>query len=443
MEYVIKFSEDLWSTLVGSLWARHDVETAAAILVKSIVANGATTLVVREVHALDEPSYRARRRDFLELSPSWINDRCREGRARGLGVLTVHTHLHEGRPAFSWADDQGDARLLPAMQARVGPAATGSIVVSRDDATSRVLADGVLAPARLTVAGRRFHVFPRHVASVSEDHARQALALGARGQAALADLRVGIVGLGGTGSIVHMLLRHLGVKVILAMEHDLLESSNKSRVVGSRSTDPAGAITKIALAERVTREIQGDEARLTVFESALVDEGGAHELASCDLVFSCVDRLLPRALLNSLAYEAALPIIDMGSAFRVDDAGNVVSQGGKVAIVGPGHPCLWCWGDLDSDRLRAEALSAAERQSLAAEGYVEGAPTPQPAVIAFNAQLAAAAVTEAMRLVTGFTGSADPPDRLNFDFSKGTVTRARAQRRAACPFCAREDASMA
>lgn len=154
------------------------------------------------------------------------------------------------------------------------------------------------------------------------------------------------------------------------------------------------------------RDIQGDEAdHPAALVNSLADEGEALGLASCDLVFSCVDRLLPRALLNTLAYAADVPVIDMGSAFRVDDKGRVMSQGGKVAIIGPGRPCLWCWGDLDPDRIRAETLPEDERRELAAEGYIEGAAAPQPAVIAFNAELAAAAVIEAMRLVTGFAGN--------------------------------------
>jgi hypothetical protein len=435
MEFAVKFSERLWARLVHSLWSRDDVETAAAVIVKPVAANEATALVVQDVHPVDESAYLVRRPDFIELSPTWINERCRDARARGLGVLMVHTHLHGGRPDFSWADDKGDARLMPAMSARVAPAPVGSIVVSRDDARARVLANDRLVPARLTVAGSRLQTFPTPNAPGTEAHARQALALGAHGQAALADLRVGIVGLGGTGSVVHLLLRHLGVKSVLTVEHDVLENTNKSRVVGSRSRDPEVATTKTAIALRLARDIQGDDARLSAVEAALIDEPGAHALAACDIVFSCVDRLLPRALLNSLAYEAAVLVVDMGSAFRVDDSGRLVSQGGKVAIVGPGRPCLWCWGDLDSARLRAESLAPADRESLAAEGYVEGAATPQPAVITFNTQIAAVAVTEALRLVTAFAGSEDPPNRFNFDFVRGTTTRARAQRRLTCPFC--------
>lgn len=435
MKYFIKCTEALWLDLQRALWAQPDVETAAALFVKKIATHDGVALVVKGMRFLEDVEYRDRRRDFLELSPSWINGCCRQARSKGLGVLTVHTHLHSGPPAFSWADDQGDARLLPAMQARVAEGAVGSIVISRDDAVARAFEDGHVVPARVTVVGARVATFPKATTRVSEDHARQVLALGPDGQAALGDLRVGIVGLGGTGSIVHMLLRHLGVRRVRAMEPDVLETSNRPRIVGTRVGDETGATTKVAIAQRLARDIQGAEADLQALAQPLTDEAGALKLASCDLVFSCVDRLLPRALLNTLAYTANVPIVDMGSAFRVDATGRIVSQGGKVAIVGPGRTCLWCWGDLDPDRIRAETLPPGERRNLAAEGYIEGADAPQPAVIAFNAEIAAVAVVEAMRMVTGFAGTEAPPERLNFDFARGTVVRVRGRSRPGCAFC--------
>ena len=381
MKYFIKCSEAIWLDLQRSLWDRPDVETAGALFVKTINMGDAVVLVIKGMRRLADADYRERRSNFLELSPSWINGCCREARALGLGVLTIHTHLHSGPPAFSWADDQGDSRLLPAMQARVPEAAVGSIVVSTDDAVARVLDVGDFAAARLTIVGTRVATFPKVRTPAAEAHARQVLALGTDGQAALADLRVGIVGFGGTGSVVHMLLRHLGVKWIQAVEPDVFERSNLSRIVGAHLSDPAGSISKIAIAHRLARDIQGDHTELPAFAHALIDEATALQLSSCDLIFSCVDRLLPRALLNTLAYTANIPVIDMGSAFRVDDTGRIVSQGGKVAIVGPGRTCLWCWGDLDANRIRAETLPPEERSELAARGYVEGADVPQPDVV--------------------------------------------------------------
>jgi hypothetical protein len=54
---------------------------------------------------------------------------------------------------------------------------------------------------------------------------------------------------------------------------------------------------------------------------------------------SCVDRQTPRAMLNRLAYRHLVPVIDLGTAFRVDATGSIVGDAGRVVVIGPGRPC--------------------------------------------------------------------------------------------------------
>jgi len=147
------------------------------------------------------------------------------------------------------------------------------------------------------------------------------------------------------------------------------------------------------------------------------------EIEGCDLVLSCVDRHLPRAVLNRLSYERAIPVIDMGSAFRVDAGGRITAGSGRVVVVGPGRRCLACWGHIDPNRIRIESLSDKDRAREVEDGYIDGAEVAQPSVVAFNTAVAGAAVVELMRLVTAFAGADSPPMRLSFDFETGTVRR--------------------
>src|SRR4029079_18223295 len=79
-------------------------------------------------------------------------------------------------------------------------------------------------------------------------------------------------------------------------------------------------------------------------------------LASCDLIMSCVDRQTPRAILNRVAYRSLVPVIDLGTVFRVDARGTIIGDAGRVVFVGPGRPCHACWGHLDPHALRIESL---------------------------------------------------------------------------------------
>jgi molybdopterin/thiamine biosynthesis adenylyltransferase len=299
------------------------------------------------------------------------------------------------------------------------------------------LVDGVLADAEVRTVGR---TITTRTARSGEEHgddrfARQVLALGADGQRALRALRVGVVGLGGVGSVVCVQLAHLGVGEIIAVDGDRVEASNMSRILGVHSGDN-GKTHKAEVARRYVEQT-GLPVTFCAVERYLQCRDGARGLAGCDVILSCVDRHMPRALLNRLAYEAQVPVIDIGSGFRVDLSGRIVGAAGRVVIVGPGRPCLACWGHIDPDAVRVEALSIDDRAALAAEGYVAGAEIPQPSVMPFNTMVAGAAVIEFLRLVTGFAGADEPPQRLAFQFTEGTVRRNGLADASECQICGR------
>ena len=437
MEYTIRFAAEQWARLKSALWEREDVESAA-ILLATVSSNGAAgTVAVQDVLPVPDHAYRVRKSDFIEIDPVWMNAQCREARRDRRAVLTIHTHLTDGAAWFSWADDSGDSRLMPALTAQIPDTPHGSLNLTRAGAVARVLQGGELHPARIAISGERLEVLtpsrsPSDAAAPA--HARQELALGRGGQARLRRVRVGVVGLGGTGSVMAALLARLGVDSITLVDDDTLEDSNLSRVLGSGIRDVAEGTSKVEIAEREARRVSSTTV-IATHPQALASEADLGCVVGCDLIFSCVDRLAPRALLNRHAYGARVPVIDMGSAFRVDEAGVLVSQGGKVVIIGPGRPCLWCWGDLDAERIRIETLSREQRDAEEAAGYIQGANAPQPSVVTFNASLASAAASMFVQLVTSYAG-ASTPDRLNFNFATGAVTRATARRRDGCRFCA-------
>jgi molybdopterin/thiamine biosynthesis adenylyltransferase len=284
----------------------------------------------------------------------------------------------------------------------------------------------------VTIVGRRLKRLARPADATEPWFHRQRLALGAAGQAELRRLRIAVVGLGGIGSVVAMQLCHLGVGELVLVDGDLLEASNVSRVLAARVSD-VGRMPKVELAARYVGE-SGLPVRVHTIGEHL-GERNLDLLASADVIISCVDRHRPRALLNRLAYRAMVPLIDTGTAFRVDTSGRMTGDAGRVVVVGPGKPCLACWGHISPDALRLEALKPEEREALADEGYVSGADVPEPSVIAFNAAVASHAVIELMRMVTGFAGAEEPPERLAFSFRDGTVRRNRLGERRPCSVC--------
>jgi len=426
---VIRIEESEWARCVAALTRRQDVESAAVWLAEGIPGD---VLVVRHLHVFEDEDYLVREVDQIALNPVSLNRAIRRGREAGWSVITVHTHPQSSVPWFSQADDHGDARLMPALHHQMdGP--HGSVVIAADSGVplARVFPapDSPPVHASIVVVGDRIRRYPGESGEAPADERfnRQELGLGAIGQSCLRRSHVAVVGLGGTGSVVACQLGHLGVGRLTLMDGDRLEASNLSRVVGARRSDVG--VPKVDVAARYLAE-SGLPASVDVLLQNLSPEN-AHRLAGCDLVVSCVDRETPRAILNRAAYAWALPVVDIGTAFRAGsvDGGRAA---GRLVVVGPGRPCLACWGHLDPDALRWEALSETERDECREDGYVTGARVPEPSVISFNSQVASAAVTEVLRAIAGF-GNAGP-HRLAFDFDSGVVRRNTVRRRP-CAIC--------
>ena len=75
---------------------------------------------------------------------------------------------------------------------------------------------------------------------------RQVRAFGADGQLKLQRLRVAIVGLGGTGSLIAQQLVHLGVRDFILVDPDVIESTNLNRVANAFQDDIGQPKVKIA-----------------------------------------------------------------------------------------------------------------------------------------------------------------------------------------------------
>ena len=433
---ILRILESQWTPFANKLCARRDVESAGVILAERL--QGDQVLLARHLLPVPDDGYMIRRIDQLRIDPLSLNRLIRPARDGGMSVFTVHTHPRSNRPWFSMADDAGDSRLMPSLFDQMsGP--HGSIVIACDtcEPGARLWRErGIPVDIVLRVVGKTIQTHTKADRTPGESwFDRQVLALGESGQRVLRRLHVAIVGLGGTGSVVFAQLVHLGVGRITIIDDDRVEHPNISRIIGATAPD-AGVTTKVDVAARYAENL-GLGTHVEVMRGRLGGNVSVEDIEGCDVLLSCVDRHLPRALLNRLAYARAIPLIDMGSAFRIDLSGRITGGAGRVVIVGPDRRCLACWGHIDPDRVRIESLPPGERTSQAAEGYVDGVDIPQPSVVAFNTAIAGAAVVELVRLVTRYGGADDPPMRLSFNFLEGTVRRNVLPAEGSCGICLR------
>lgn len=344
VEMKLRVMESKWRVFIDGLRSRSDVETAGVILAERL--KGGKVLLVRDLIDIPEDGYLIRKGDQIRLDPVMLNRITRPARDGSLSVITVHTHPGTTHPWFSEADNAGDRRLMPSLLNQMaGP--HGSMVIAGETgrAIGRVWTDeGGPLPLELRLVGKLLKSTASDEIQTGDGSwfSRQGLALGEAGQEVLRNLHAGAVGLGGTGSVAFCQLAHLGVKRITVVDGDLVEPTNVSRILGATVHD-AGRTWKVDVAVRYAEQL-GRETDVVSLRSHVGNEVTVENLEGCDVVLSCVDKHLPRALLNRLSYKKAIPVIDMGTAFRIDGDRRITHGAGRVVTVGPDRPC-WLAGD--------------------------------------------------------------------------------------------------
>jgi molybdopterin/thiamine biosynthesis adenylyltransferase len=139
--------------------------------------------------------------------------------------------------------------------------------------------------------------FDRPTMDIQPIFDRSVRAFGGAVQQALGELRVGIVGCGGTGSVVAEQLVRLGVRWFTLFDPDHLSLSNVTRVYGSTPTD-VGKLKVDILAAHLMR-IASDTRCHAV--SSITTQTSAQRLCACDVVFGCTDDNAGRLVLSRLS----------------------------------------------------------------------------------------------------------------------------------------------
>jgi hypothetical protein len=163
----------------------------------------------------------------------------------------------------------------------------------------------------------------------------------------------------------------------------------------------------------------------------VVKTNAAKSLLDREVIFCCTDEHWGRSVVNQVAYQYLIPIIDMG--VRIDAKDNKIRGAfGSVHVLRPDKPCLWCYEFLSADRIRAESLPKHERKSLLREGYVQDIDSAAPSVISLTTTLSGHAVSAFLQLITDFMGPAGDISRLNYFIMEGTVGRGSSDMKENC-----------
>jgi molybdopterin/thiamine biosynthesis adenylyltransferase/proteasome lid subunit RPN8/RPN11 len=413
-----------------------NLETAALALARPVRTADGVRLLIFDMEVAPDEAYIKRQPDFIELAPEFLARIWKRARNDNASVVLMHTHPFFGPVAPSSTDLASEQRILPALFGRVPDGPHGRVIVGKSGVHAAVFwtADRE-DEVRLLEVGSRVRVLsPSTRGAVDVDMVgrfeRQVRALGVEGQAELSALRVGIVGLGGIGSVVAQQLAFLGLRDFILIDPDRLDTTNLNRVVGAGHPD-IGALKTDVAARMLTSMSEGVSA-LNIADSVLT-HNVVRKLLDVDLFFCCTDSQGSRAVLNQFAYQYLVPCIDVG--VRIDVAPDISPRvTGRVQMLSPGLPCLLCSDVLDPDAVRRDLMSPDERAS---DPYIVGATVRQPAVISINSTVASLGVTMLLGIVT------DLDIRTRYQIARleeGVVRSVAATPRPHCIVCSRNGA---
>lgn len=411
---------------------KREQETCAAGLVfRSGTRVGDPAFTVRGLREVPKEAYLERTGSAASLHPKFCTELANQARVARAGVFIAHTHVgNKPLEGFSSIDDKGEVPLAKYFDDHLGAGMNFSAVFTAENLHARSL--GVGAVHEVVLVGRNLVTCFVPNGRALQTHDRQVRAFGQAGQDTLSKLRIGLVGLGGTGSVVAQQLAHLGVCSFLFIDPDVVEVTNLNRLVGA-TLDDVGQ-PKVGVACKQVTAIN-PVAKCVRLQGDVVDDNVAKALLDVDFIFCCTDSMASRAVLNQLAYQYLIPCIDMGVGIGAEED-RIKYISGRVQMLSAGLPCLVCTDKLDAEQVRREMLTEDQRK---ADPYIQGAIVAQPAVISFNSAMSSAAVTMFLAAVTGIPSAAR---MLTYDGMLGTLRAAVMEPRPHCVACS-EDGALA
>jgi len=390
------FPSDTLPELAGNFRAESK-ESFALILARAArVSKDNWRLLVESVHVPTADEYESRTETFVRPSASFRLIHEKRARVEGLSLIYCHSHPRaRGIPVFSPTDDDTERELASYAQNRVKGVPHLSLLIGADGINAREL--GTHTPAEVFSVGRSVvRFFAQDEDGISVEHDRQVRAFGEKGQRAMQGLRIGIVGLGGTGSLIAQALAHLGVRRYVLIDPDTIDTTSLNRVVGATKKDVGRP--KVAVAKRSIKRLVAD-AEIAAIRGDILQRSTGKRLLDVDFIFCCTDSHGSRHFLNQLAYQYFLPCIDMGVAIDADDS-NVLQFGGRVKMLGPSMSCLICQGGiLSPDQVRWDLAN--ENQRNADPYFLEASGVKQPSVISLNSTVTSLATTMFLSAVAG------------------------------------------
>lgn len=326
----------------------------------------------------------------------------------GQSIITIHSHPNS-MDGFSAIDDRNDKELFHSVcnwfdDQRLN----GSAIMLPD---GRIRARTVNGAGKFTemesvcAAGDSIRLWKRHKSRKKKGYERKlAQTFGAGTLDLLRNMRAGVVGCSGTGSVMIELLVRNSVGTLVIVDPDTLEEKNLNRMIGGTMDDVRKKRPKVKVVERAVQAM-GMGTKVQVHQDYTDSADVVAALVDCDILFGCVDSAFGRYHLDCLASAYLIPYFDVGVHLEADGEGGITAADAVSHYVHPEGRSLLARGAYSMEQVTAENLrrtdSAHYREQREA-GYLAAVGEEQPAVMSINMQVACMAFNDFLARIHKF-----------------------------------------
>lgn len=322
----------------------------------------------------------------------------------GLDVVHIHTHTGQGIPGFSHVDDRYEseyARFIASSFPKKPRLISGVFDENLQSGQFRIWDRKGREFERVNFCNSLFEVSDTQniMNNVDFMFARQQI-FGSANQKALNQLKVGLIGCGGIGSIFAELLGRLGVKNWVLIDPDKLEAVNLNRMVGATQEMVEQNWYKVHYVKHLIKKIYHEGSCVKTIPTTIESELAKQEIAACDLIVVATDNHLSRKTAQELALQYMRPLVCLGTHIEVKP-NNTPQMYCRVTVppLGGGW-CLMCGNIINLQRAALELAPQQINQMAAGAGYLEG--VNDPAVFWLNSICASTGVGVIHGMVSGF-----------------------------------------
>lgn len=409
MKYNLSIAGIHYELLKKHLYPGDNKEAVAIALCGRHKMKDSTKLLVHELVLIPYDQCSIREPDLITWSTTIIVPYLEKAMNKGFAILKIHSHP-TGFRSFSRTDDLSDKELFESVFGWTGDEEVHASAVMLPDGEifGRIFEMNLNHTPidKVSVVGDDLLFWEKNKAEeIQEFSLRTAQAFGEGTTSRLSKLKIAVIGCSGTGSPIIEQLTRLGVGHLVLIDPDIVEKKNLNRIINSTMEDALKKEYKVNVIKRAIDKT-GLGTTVSVYNNNLFDGSNIiNEVASCDVIFGCVDSVDGRHLLNQISTFYLVPYFDLGVKLTSDGKGGIDQIMGTVNYVQPGGSSLRTRGVYTSEELRAASIYRTNIEHYNEQrksGYIVNVNVESPAVITINTQLASMALNEFLARIHPF-----------------------------------------